>query len=80
VDTERLDEMFEADDAEGVLLEWPEERRVNHLTVLARKTTEGHDSVRALKMVNLAQSWLGGNNLPRQEVILRFLRADPGST
>ena len=70
--TERLDEMFEAHDAEGVLLEWPEERRVNHLTVLARKTTEGHDFVRALKMVNLAQSWLGGNDLPRQEVILRF--------
>ena len=71
--TERLDEMFEEDHAEGVLLEWPEERRVNHLTVLARKRTESEDCVRALKMVNLAQSWLDGHNLPRQEVLLRFL-------
>ena len=69
----RLDEMFEADHAEGVLLEWPEERRVDHLTFLARKRTENEDCVRALKMVNLAQSWLGGHDLARHEVILRFL-------
>ena len=58
----RLDEMFEADDTEGALLEWPEERRVQHLTSLARKRTESGDSSRALKMINLAQSWLGGHN------------------
>jgi hypothetical protein len=70
----RLDEMFEADDTEGALLEWPEERRVQHLTSLARKRTDSGDSSRALKVINLAQSWLVGHNeLHREEVILRFL-------
>ena len=73
----RLDEVFEADDTEGALLEWPEERRVQHLTSLARKRTESGDFSRALKMINLAQSWLGGHNeLHRQEVILRFLEGE----
>ena len=69
----RLDEMFEADGGEGVLLEWPEERRVQHLTLLARKRTTSGDYSRALKLVNLAQSWLGSQELHRQEVILRYL-------
>ena len=69
----RLDEMFEADGGEGVLLEWPEERRVQHLTLLARKRTTSGDYLRALKLVNLAQSWLGSPELHRQEVILRYL-------
>jgi hypothetical protein len=71
--TARLDEMFEADDANGVLLEWPEERRVQHLTALARKRTESGDCERSLKMINLAQSWLGTQGLHREEVVLRFL-------
>jgi hypothetical protein len=69
----RLDELFESDGAEGVLLEWPEERRVQHLTPLARKRTESNDYVRALKLINLAQSWLGARELHPQEVSLRFL-------
>ncbi len=69
----RLDEMFEADDAEGVLLDWPQERRVRHLTPLARKRTKSGDHGRALKMINLAQSWLDSQELRQQEVILRFL-------
>jgi hypothetical protein len=69
----RLDEMFESHGAEGVLLEWPEERRVQHLTPLARKRTETGDHQHALKMINLAQSWLDTQGLDKQEVILRFL-------
>jgi hypothetical protein len=69
----RLDEMFESEGAEGVLLEWSEERRVQHLTLLARKRTEMGDYQRALKMINLAQSWLNSQDLHQQEIILRFL-------
>jgi hypothetical protein len=69
----RLDEMFESEGAEGVLLEWSEERRVQHLTLLARKRTEMGDHERALKMINLAQSWLDAQDLREQEIILRFL-------
>jgi hypothetical protein len=69
----RLDEMFESEGGDTALLEWPEERRVQHLTHLARKRTQGGDYQRALKLVNLAQSWLGAPELHREEVILRFL-------
>ncbi|MHB8271181.1 ATP-binding protein [Bradyrhizobium sp.] len=69
----RLDEMFESEGAEGVLLEWSEERRVQHLTPLARKRTELGDHQRALKMINLAQSWLDAKELHKQGIILRFL-------
>jgi hypothetical protein len=69
----RLDEMFESEGAEGVLLEWSEERRVQHLTLLARKRTEIGDNQRALKMINLAQSWLNSPDLHQQEITLRFL-------
>jgi hypothetical protein len=69
----RLEEMFESQGAEGVLLEWPEERRVRHLTPLARKQTEVKDHQRAIKTINLAQSWLDAQGLHFQGVVLRFL-------
>ena len=72
----RLDEMLETDAADGALLEWPEERRVKHLTDLARKRTRSGDFTRALKMVNLAQSWLAPRDLHREAVILRFLEGE----
>jgi hypothetical protein len=41
--------------------------------VASLKHTKSGDSPRALKMVNLAQSWLGDQELRREEIVLRFL-------
>jgi hypothetical protein len=67
----RLDKMFECE--EGWLLDWPEDRRVSHLTMLARKCTKNSEHQRALKLVKMAQSSLGAQELWSFEVTLRFL-------
>ena len=69
----RLDEMFEADGADHVLRNWPEERRVRHLIPIARDRTRSAQRSSALKIINLAQSWISTQDMAREEVVLRFL-------
>ena len=65
---ERFSEMFTSEDSSGILLDWPEERRVAFLREHARAKLENGQYVKALKLVELAQSWKSG------EPQLRFLQ------
>jgi hypothetical protein len=54
---ERFDEAFASDPREGFLLDWPEQRRAEHLLERTRDKMKAGDHEAALKLARLAQTW-----------------------
>ncbi len=70
---DRFAELFSSDRTEGILLDWPEDRRVQLLKEHAQDKFDSGDYGAALKLVRLAQTWLEHSGLSALEVQLRFL-------
>jgi hypothetical protein len=65
---ERFGEMFASDETPGLLLDWTEARRVEFLRQHARTKAEAGEFNKALKLVQLAQTWKAA------DAQLRFLQ------
>jgi hypothetical protein len=68
--SERFTDMFASDETSGILLDWPEERRVAFLREHARSKAEAEEFDKALKLVQLAQTWKD------RDASLRFLQGE----